>query len=190
MKLFWGFITKLLVGRKNKFKNKFIKIKVKELNEELLELQVEQDVLINQIKRWGDKYNSWNKSVLYKETTEEEMELAASRMEICESNKSRLETNLQNSINEVSIIQAAITIKENKAKRSKGFINELYNATSEDISSTLSGFAIISKAHQIRMENALDLMTQPLIASRASRTPEFNKNLEKIKESKILLNTP
>ena len=118
------------------------------------------------------------------------MELAASRMEICESNKSRLETNLQNSINEVSIIQAAITIKENKAKRSKGFINELYNATSEDISSTLSGFAIISKAHQIRMENALDLMTQPLIASRASRTPEFNKNLEKIKESKILLNTP
>ena len=187
MKLFWGFIINLLVGRKNKFKNKFKKTKVKDLNNELLELQVEQDVLLNQIKRWGDRYNSWHKSVLYKESTEEEMELAASRMEICESNKSKLEANLQNSINEVSIIQAAITIKENEAKRRKGFINELYNATSEDISSTLSGFAIISKARKIRMENALDLMTQPLIASRASRTPEFNKNLEKIKESKILV---
>ena len=97
MNLFWGFITKLLVGRKNKFKNKFIKTKIKDLKDELLELQVEQDVLINQIKRWGDRYNSWHKSVLYKESTEEEMELAASRMEICESNKSRLETNLQNS---------------------------------------------------------------------------------------------
>ena len=56
------------------------------------------------------------------------------------------------------------------------------------IISTLSEFAIISKAHKIRMENALDLMTQPLIASRASRTPEFNKNLEIIKESKIVVN--
>ena len=70
MKLFWGFITKLLVGRKNKFKNKFKKTKVKDLNNELLELQVEQDVLLNQIKRWGDRYNSWHKSVLYKESTD------------------------------------------------------------------------------------------------------------------------
>lgn len=167
--------------QKNKFKNKFNKIKIKDLNNELLEQRVEQDAFTNKIKRQGDTYNSWLESASSEGTTEQEMELAASWMEICESNKSRFEKELHTSINETSLIQAAITIKENESRLSRGFITELYNASTDEVQITLNELAKISKDRDIRMEDALDLMTKPIISTKASRSPEFTKNLEKIK---------
>jgi len=168
---------------KNNFKKQFKKIKAKELNDELTGQRVSQDFLTNKIKKQGDLYNSWLETAKVEGTTDAEVELAASMMEISESNKSRYEKDLHNSINETSLIQAAITIKENESKLNKGFIKELYNASTDEVQVTLNELATISKEREIRMEDALDLMTKPVISSKASRSAEFLRNKAIIKEA-------
>ena len=170
----------------NQFGKKFKKIKIKNLTSELTDQRVNQDFLTNKIKKQGDLYNSWLESASAEGTTESEIELAASMMEIAERNKSRFEKDLHNSINETSLIQAAITIKENESKLNKGFIQDLYNASTDEVQLTLNELATISKEREIRMEDALDLMTKPVISSKASRSPEFLRNKAIIKEKVAL----
>ena len=98
--LFWG--------EKNQFKKKFNQIKLKDLQKELTEKEVEQDVLTNEIQRWSSEYDGWFRKGSDPNATDTDLQICASRMEICESNKSRIESELQETVNEVSIIQAAI----------------------------------------------------------------------------------
>ena len=89
---------------------------------------MEQDVLTNQIQRWSEEYDGWFRTGTEPDASDSNQQIAASRMEICESNRGRIEADLSSSINEVSIIQAAIGIKEQESKGNKSSIlNSILN---------------------------------------------------------------
>ena len=175
--LFWG--------EKNQFKKKFNKIKLKDLQKELTEKEVEQDVLTNQIQRWSEEYDGWFRKGSEPGASDSDQQIAASRMEICESNRGRIEADLHASINEVSIIQAAIGIKEQESKGNKSSIlNSILNSEGEELQTYLTEIAVATKDGNTKMETALDLLTKPQVGGSPNRSDSFNRNLDKLKKAR------
>ena len=175
--LFWG--------EKNQFKKKFNKIKLKDLQKELTEKEVEQDVLTNEIQRWNEEYDGWLRKGSDPNASESDLQICASRMEICESNRGRVEADLNASINEVSIIQAAIGIKEQESKGNKSSIlTTILNSEGAELQTYLTEIAVATKDGNTKMEKALDLLTKPQVGGSPNRSEGFNRNLDKLKQAR------
>jgi len=175
--LFWG--------EKNQFKKKFNQIKLKDLQKELQQKEVEQDVVTHQIQRWGEEYDGWLRKGSDPSASDSDLQIAASRMEICESNKGRIEADLQSSINEVSIIQAAIGLKEEESKgNKKSILSVILNSEGEELQTYLTEIAIHKKNGVTKMESALDLLTKPQIGGSPLRSESFERNLDKLKKAR------
>tara|TARA_A100001037_G_scaffold225031_1_gene202951 strand:- start:233 stop:778 length:546 start_codon:yes stop_codon:yes gene_type:complete len=175
--LFWG--------EKNQFKKKFNQIKLKDLQKELTEKEVEQDVLTNEIQRWSSEYDGWFRKGSDPNATDTDLQICASRMEICESNKSRIESELQETVNEVSIIQAAIGIKEQETKGNKSSIlNTILNSEGTELQTYLTEIAVATKNGNTKMETALDLLTKPQVGGSPIRSESFNRNIDKLKKAR------
>ncbi len=175
--LFWG--------EKNQFKKKFNQIKLKDLQKELTEKEVEQDVLTNEIQRWNEEYNGWLRKGSDPNASDSDLQICASRMEIAESNKGRVEADLQGSINEVSIIQAAIGIKEQESKGNKSSIlTTILNSEGTELQTYLTEIAVATKDGNTKMETALNLLTQPQVGGSPIRSESFNRNIDILKKAR------
>lgn len=169
--LFWG--------EKNQFKKKFNQIKLKDLQKELTEKEVEQDVLTHEIQNWNEEFNGWLKKGSRPNVSDSDKQICASRMEIAESNKSRVEADLQGSINEVSIIQAAIGIKEQETKGNKSsIITTILNSEGTELQTYLTEIAVATKDGNTKMETALNLLTKPQVGGSPIRSESFSRNLD------------
>ena len=174
--LFWS--------KKNVFKKKFNQIKLKDLQKELTEKEVEQDVLTHEIQNWNEEYNGWFKKGSSPNASESDRQICASRMEIAESNKGRVESFLQASINEVSIIQAAIGIKEQESKGNKNsIITTILNSEGSELQTYLTEIAVATKDGNTKMETALNLLTKPQVGGSPIRSESFSRNLDKLNKA-------
>jgi len=175
--LFWG--------EKNQFKKKFNKIRLKDLQKELTEKEVEQDVLTNEIQRWNVEYNGWLRKGSDPNASDSDLQICASRMEISESNKGRIEADLQGSINEVSIIQAAIGIKEQETKGNKSSIlTTILNSEGTELQTYLTEIAMATKDGNTKIETAIDLLTKPQVGASPIRSESFNRNIDILKKAR------
>ena len=175
--LFWG--------EKNKFKQKFSKIKLKDLQDELFAKQGEQDKLLNQISRVSGQFDEQFAKATQSDASETTQQIAASRMEIFETNKARLQTNLDANINETSIIQAAIEIKRQEEKGNKhSFIQIILDSSGQDLENHLSNVAAKTKGDESKINEALDTMIKPTTDGSPDRSVSFNRNLDKIKKAR------
>ena len=175
--LFWG--------EKNQFKKKFNKIRLKDLQKELTEKEVEQDVLTNEIQRWNEEYNGWLRKGSDPNASDSDLQICASRMEISESNKGRIEADLQGSINEVSIIQAAIGIKEQETKGNKSSIlTTILNSEGTELQTYLTEIAVATKDGNTKIETAIDLLTKPQVGGSPIRSESFNRNIDILKKAR------
>ena len=88
-------------------------------------------------------------------------------------------------INEVSIIQAAIGIKEQESKGNKSSIlNSILNSEGEELQTYLTEIAVATKDGNTKMETALDLLTKPQVGGSPNRSESFNRNLDKLKKAR------
>jgi len=95
----------------NSFKRKFNKIKIEELQKSYLKLETDKNVLESKIEKNLTDYNQWMEKGV-KSNTEQSLDIAASRMAIAQGNMDLLTEDLAKIINEMSIVKAAIEIKQ------------------------------------------------------------------------------
>jgi len=175
--LFWG--------EKNKFKQKFSKIKLKDLQDELFAKQGAQDKLQNQIERVLGQYDEQFAKATKGDASESVQQIAASKMEVFENDKARLQTNLDENINETSIIQAAIDVKREEKKGNKhSFIQIIKDSSGQDLENALSEIATKTKGEKAKLNDALDTMIKPTTDGNPDRSVSFNRNMEKIKKAR------
>jgi hypothetical protein len=160
-------------------------LKVKDLRKERTRQEVEQDQLIARIRRAGSEVDGYLDAASEPGTTNAEVEVAAYKMDRASRRKSKAESNLQNVITRIQVVDSTIDILEQRKELEKRGIWKVISDMDEDrLQEQLERFAFERKESHLGVNKIAEMLEIDEMDVKASRSPGFRKAREAILTAK------
>ena len=156
-------------------------LKIKDLRKERTRQEVEQDQLLSRVRRAGSEYDGYLDAASEPGTTNAEVEVAAYKMDRASRRKSRSESQLQNVITRIQVVDSTIDILEQRKELEKrGIWKVIANMDEDRLQEQLEKFAMERKESHLGVEKIAEMLEIDEMDVKAKRSPGVRKARETI----------
>jgi hypothetical protein len=156
-------------------------LKVGDLKKERLVQEVQQDQLVTRLRRSQDEYDGLLDAASEPGLTDAERDIAAYKMESASKRKDKAETDLQQVLTRLQVIDSTLDILSQRAElEQKGVWKTINDMDEDSLQEQLEQFAVERKEGVLNVNRISEMLAIDTLAPRATRSPGFRKNLEAI----------
>lgn len=160
-------------------------LKVGDLKKERLVQEVQQDQLVTRLRRSQDEYDGLLDAASEPGLTEAELDIAAYKMDVTQKRKARTESDLQQVLTRMQVIDSTLDILNQRAElEQKGVWKTINDMDEDSLQEQLEQFAIERKEGVLNVNRISEMLEVDTLAVRASRSAGFRRSREAIEQAR------
>ena len=161
-------------------------MKIKDLRNEIVKQQVEQDQLVSVMRRGQEQYDGYLEAASEPGLMEADVQIAAQKMDLAEKRKLKAESELQGVITNIDVLDSVIGIIEQKETlQKKGIWQTIKAMEPSELEGQLTEIAIERKNNRVNVEKITDILsTANIVDVAANRSSGHRRALDKIKATR------
>ena len=158
--------------------------KTKDLRSERLVQEVEQDQLLGRMRRAQDEFDGLLDAASEPGLNDAERDVAAYKMDWANKRKIKAESELQEVLTRLQVIDSTLELLERKAElQTKGIWKKMADLDSDKLGDQLEKLAIERKAGALNVNRIAEVLDTNIVDVRAKRSSGFRRSLEAIEEA-------
>ncbi len=158
--------------------------KVKDLRSERLRQEVEQDQLLARMRRAQDEFDGHLDAASEPGVSDAEKDVAAYRMDQASNRKTRAESELQEVLTRMQVIDSTIDLLEQKAElQKKGIWKKMAELDPDALGDQLEQFAIERKESTLNVNKIAEMLDISSVDVHARRSAGFRRSREAIENA-------
>lgn len=155
--------------------------KVKDLRTERLRQEVEQDQLLGRMRRAQDEFDGLLDAASEPGLSDAERDVAAYKMDWSTRRKTKAESDLQEVLTRLQVIDSTVDLLESKAElQKKGIWKKMADLDSDALGDQLEKLAIERKVGTLNVNRIAEVLDTNIVDVRARRSAGFRKSREAI----------
>jgi len=160
-------------------------LKPGDLKKERIVQEVQQDQLVSRIKRAQDEYDGFLDAASEPGLTDAEIDISAYKMDMALKRKDKAESDLQQILTRMQVIDATLDILNRKSELKKSGIWKTINDMDEDrLAQQLEQFSVERKEGALNLNRIAEMVEVDTLAVKANRTAGFRRSRAAIEEAR------
>lgn len=159
---------------------------IKELRKEITKQQVEQDQLVSVMRRAQEQYDGYLEAASEPGLLDADVQISAQKMDIAEKRKLKAESELQDVITNIDVLDSVIGVIEQKeALQKKGIWQTISKMEPSELEGQLTSIAIERKNNRANVDKITEILSGANIVDvAANRSAGHRRALDKIKAAR------